>query len=301
LRGSTTLEKLPDWRQAVDCSPYDNFCGSQTQRENRYREYPFPYGKKIKNEDQFQYEAMKEIPTNWADELKIENSPGKPPPRKVEYIYPPEASSDQYQLCLDQANNLSWQEQLTKLLESTIKPESETNMVAFTISDYNYAFDMMHDFFEMNDEVVGFKGSMFMVALDKDTLEMACKYNYPVMAWPSAKPDSTEQLKQAVANTKFEVSHELAVRGIDFFFYEMDVWWLQSPKAIIKDFHSNSDRDLLLSSHQNCPMCLNIGVYSVTANEYTKEYFANSVLMATESPVSSICCFSVEVVFALGV
>ena len=34
----------------------------------------------------------------------------------------------------------------------------------------------------------------------------------------------------------------------------------------------------------NCPMCVNIGVYSVKANERTKEYFDLCIQLARESP-----------------
>ena len=64
----------------------------------------------------------------------------------------------------------------------------------------------------------------------------------------------------------------------------MDVWFLQSPIDTIAEFHSNRTNDILISSHQQSPMAINIGVYSVLANERTKEFFELCILMATESP-----------------
>ncbi|CAB9508952.1 UDP-galactopyranose mutase [Seminavis robusta] len=274
----------PDWRQAVDCSAWDNMCASLKQLENKYKDYPFPLGRKVKNKNLFKFKPLGEIPEDWKPSLHVNNSLDLPPPRKIEYIYPTEVPLTEKEKCMENAKSSTWQEQVRQLLESRLKREEVTNMVAFTISDYNYAFDMIHDIFEMNDNVVGFENAFFMVVLDQETLELCCRYGYPVVAWPSVKPESSEELKHAVANTKFEVSLELVKLEYDFFFYEMDVWFVKSPKAVIKEYHKDPEHDFLVSSHQNCPMCMNIGVYSVTANENTKEYFELNILMAKESP-----------------
>ena len=127
----------------------------------------------------------------------------------------------------------------------------------------------------MNDKVIGYPSAMFLVAIDYPTLELACQYDYPVLAWPSSVPqvNSTEDLKASVANTKFEVSYALVERNVSFLFWESDIWFLKSPKPIIQQF----DGDVLFSSHQNCPKCTNIGVYSVVANKKTKEYFQTCI------------------------
>ena len=91
-------------------------------------------------------------------------------------------------------------------------------------------------------------------------------------------------MKHAIANAKFEVSLLLVTSGIDFFFYEMDVWFLQSPKALIANYDGEDKHDSLASSHMNDPISINIGVYSATSNKRTKEYFALCILMAEESP-----------------
>ena len=302
---------MPDWHQAVDCSAWDNMCTAARVSEGRYEPYPFPLGKHVKELDRFHpvMMSLSDVPGEWHEALHVDNGIDGPPPRTVQYIYPPEAAASDASRCLAEAMELAWQVQLDALLGSgRIQRETTTNMIAFTISDYNYAFDstspdraylrplslrltknfffetVMHDVFEMTSDVVGFGGSFFMVALDKETVEMACRYGYPVVAWPSARPDDATQLKHAVANTKFEASLHLTSRGVDFLFYEMDVWFLTSPVPLIADYHGNEERDVLLSSHAKDPLAVNIGVYSVSANERTKEFFELCVSLARESP-----------------
>lgn len=55
-------------------------------------------------------------------------------------------------------------------------------MIAFTMSDETYAKDMLHDVYEMNNDIVGFQNAFFIVAMDTFTSNMACEYGYPVVA-----------------------------------------------------------------------------------------------------------------------
>lgn len=91
-------------------------------------------------------------------------------------------------------------------------------MIAFTISDYSYAQDMLHDMFQMMDYVVGFSHRHYfvMVAIDVNPVKMACQFGDPVIFW---KESDTESLKDAVANTKLVLSMELVSRGVDVFLY----------------------------------------------------------------------------------
>jgi hypothetical protein len=217
--------KVPDWHLAVDCSVWDSMCPSTKIMEGRYEAYPFPLSRHIKNLTEFDHQPISGVPDEWQHALNVGNSLDKSPPRTIVYSdLPPKVSASEKAKCIKDSNELDWKVQIDNLLLSRVKREPTTNMIAYTISDYNYAFDMMHDVFRMNSDIVGFDDAFFMVALDKETLEMACAFGYPVVAWPSAMPDDTTQLKHAVAFTKFEVSLYLISKGIDFFFYEMDVW-----------------------------------------------------------------------------
>mmetsp|Transcript_31242 Transcript_31242/g.59395 ORF Transcript_31242/g.59395 Transcript_31242/m.59395 type:complete len:785 (+) Transcript_31242:169-2523(+) len=311
---------VPDWHRAIDCSVYDNMCFATSNTRRRYEPYPFPLGRHIKNLHEFEFDHMSlssdsdEMPQEWTrallegfddidnnDDNDDNNDDNKR--RRVSYIYPPEVLTTPLQIsqCIRQSMNETWQHQIKSLLTTNrIRKESITNMVAFTISDYSYAYDMMHDVFQMNSDIVGFDGSFFMVALDESTMEMACRYGYPAVAWHThggddggddgdgGKPDDNNisQLKRDVANTKFEVSLLLVTLGVDFFFYEMDVWFLTSPKELIADYHAQPMHDILLSSHGKDPQSVNIGLYSVASNRRTAEFFDVCLRMARESPAT---------------
>jgi Nucleotide-diphospho-sugar transferase len=281
---STPPQLLPDWRLAVDCSIWDYHCVTVQQSSGRYQDYPFPYTRHYDHENLFNWTILDQVPTEWQVELTNNETSllSYSPPRPILYIYKDQVSDHNLEACLLNAQQKPWKDQMIQLIKSgRIRPENDNHLLAFTISDINYAKDMIHEVFEMNDHVVGFADAFFMVAIDFDTLELACRYGYPVIAWPSAvQANSTEELKHSVANTKLEVSLALVELQQSFFFYEMDVWFIKSPKPILRLFQG----DILLSAHQNCPMCVNIGVYLVHANEKTKEYFQVAIKLAKESP-----------------
>ena len=327
---------LPDWRLSVDCSVFDFFCVAQRQSTGLYEDYPFPLGHRRERDfEDLDYTLLQGVPAAWQSELRQNHSLLEPPSRPILYNDPPRVSFSVTKQCLTDAQTLSWQEQLDRLMlgggGGGIAPDEDTNLLAFTISDIAYAKDMIHEVFEMNDAVVDLEGAFFLVAIDYETLELCCRYGYPVVAWPTAvlnvtgvdesendknqflgteenvtaafssesmtremeevetrtnsnsnsnpAEDALEALKHSVANTKFEVSLALVERQKDFFFYEMDLWFLKSPKPLLSLFQD----DILLSSHQNCPMCANIGVYLVRANKHTLEYFQTAIALAKES------------------
>lgn len=295
-------EQLPHWRLATDCSSYHLDCFTTARRENKYRPYPFPLSPNNKqlsysssnnetsklSSPQWSVETLDRIPEDWIEYLKRDLTP-KVPIEERNYLYPSTVSEDDYRTCFELAieQNKSITEQLDVMLSGEsprIVPEPDTNMVAFTISDYSYVKDMIHDIFQMMDETVGFSPkNFFLVAIDQRSVELSCRYGYPVVLWKADEGN----LKDAVANTKVFISHELVKRGIDFFFTEMDVWWIHSPKSNLIDFqnrHYNqleskdhnqhqNDKHIYFSGHQNNYNAPNIGVYAVKADEYSEEYF----------------------------
>jgi Nucleotide-diphospho-sugar transferase len=195
------------------------------------------------------------------------------------YIYPNPASRPAFEQCFGITQNKSTMEQLDDVLSYRIVPEKDTGMIAFTITDYNYARDMIHDIVQMFEEVVGFpRNSFFFVALDVATVELACRHNYPVISW-----NNDDNLKDAVANTKLVISRELAKRGMPFFFSEMDVFWLRTPKPSLLTF-LDSSVEVMFSGHQNNPWAPNIGVYASKANDRTLEYFGHCLDILSEKP-----------------
>jgi len=269
--------------------------------------------------DEWSVETINQLPKDWIQRLrKTKNKRQKSKIAPIEernYLYPPTVPEDEYRTCLDLAihRNKTSLEQLDVLLfgegdgksedndndndnvSPVIVPEPDTNMVAFTISDYSYVKDMLHEVFQMMDETVGFSQKhFFLVALDRRSVKLACRHGYPVVLWK----DDRGSLKNAVANTKIVLSHELVKRGIDFLFTEMDVWWIASPKPHLVDFqnrhinnddNSNDNNDkqiprIYFSPHQNNPTAPNIGVYAVKADKYSEEYFRVCLDILKEKP-----------------
>ncbi len=299
-------QQLPHWRLATDCSSYDFECFAVAKRENKYLPYPFSLSMRreletetggIGNSNEWSMETLEEIPGEWVDYLERKETDTDLPVEERNYLYPPTVPEKEYQKCIDLAitQNKNTMEQLDELLSGDsprITPEPDTNMLAFTISDYGYVRDMLHDVFQMMNDVVGFANQHFLlVAIDKRSAEVACKYGYPVVLW---KADDNN-LRDAVANTKLILSHDLIKRGIDFFFTEMDVWWIQSPKPNLIDFqkrhddaisdkNDNAGKHVYFSGHQNNYNAPNIGVYAVKANEYSEEYFRVSLDVLNKKP-----------------
>mmetsp|Transcript_22275 Transcript_22275/g.55171 ORF Transcript_22275/g.55171 Transcript_22275/m.55171 type:complete len:736 (-) Transcript_22275:55-2262(-) len=290
-------QKLPHWRLGTDCSLYSFDCFAVAVREDKYMPYPFSLSARkeiessgnsgetsTKKEEDWSVEIIDELPAEWVEYLGKNETKGKIPDRN--YLYPPKVPDEEYQSCINLAikQNKTTIEQLDILFSGDspqIVPEPDTNMMAFTISDYAYVQEMIHDMFQMMDDIVGFSNKhFFLVALDEKSAELACRYGYSVVMW---KAD--DNLRDAVANTKMILSYELVKRGISFFFTEMDVWWIRSPKQHLIDFQKDPiGRHIYFSGHQNNYDSPNIGVYAVTADEYTEEYFRICLDVLKEKP-----------------
>ena len=130
-------------------------------------------------------------------------------------------------------------------------------------------FAMAHDTVEMPD-------AFFIVCMDILTAELACEADYPFVLWPQSTTGDENNndnntgaaaLKTVVANTKLEISQELLQRNQSLFFFEMDIWFVQSPKRFLDE----QTVDMLFASHFNNPNAINIGVYSAISNDATKE------------------------------
>ena len=214
-RGGMAHHRVPNYWTVFDCSVWDTMCNSANLFENRYEEYPFPLSRQVKRPQEIPLKPIRAMPKHWKGALQQTSK------RKIEYIYPKKGSDAEIRTCIQTRSSLSWTEQIDSLLSGgQIKRQSRTNMISFTIADINYAKDMIHDIYQMTETIVGFGGSFFMVAIDQDTVELACTYLYPVVAWSSANGDAqSAALKHDVANTKFEVSLYLTSLNIDFFFY----------------------------------------------------------------------------------
>ena len=184
---------------ATDCSVYSLDCFTRRVRENRYKPYPFPTTTNTITKLDGQ------LSNEWKQRLLDRHVPvtnytsDDTSSSRDHYQYPPKVSTAQYQQCISSIHDKTTMEQLDALLETkAITPEPDTNMLAFTISDYSYTHDMIHDIYQMMSAVVGFSSKhFFLLAIDKITVDLACQYGYPVIYW-----NQKDNLRDAVANTK---------------------------------------------------------------------------------------------------
>ena len=291
---------LPSWRIVTDCSTYATDCATQLQ--NRLLEYPFKVKMpNVVGEDgQYVFQQIRaedNLPEEWRRALD-EFAPSMPDePTKLELdgdrlsalVFPPKVSKEQASACYKNGLITAFNEQLDAVL-SKLHPIDDIDTIAYTMTDEKYSHDMIHDVWEMNNDIVGFRDAFFFLALDKYTLGVACEYGYPVVAAPGlikgnrkTKDENKEaDLKELVQSTKFIVSRALVDRERNFFFYEMDCWFLKSP---LKQLRQQST-DYLVSSHQWNPEGGNIGIFSVRANKRSKEFFRNLVEYSALSPES---------------
>lgn len=269
---------LPDWRIVTDCSTYAVDCVMQGQVQGRYKEYPFQFTSQ--NIANYEWNELNELPETWRASLESFDSTQKLNISSY-YEFPPEKEESEVKKCLRIAKKESFSKQLDLVLAKLDR--SLDNKVCFTISDYHYAHDMIHDVFQMAWDVVEFPKSFFMVALDKDTVELACRYGYPVLAFHGGIDDAagtTSTLRSKVQNAKFDVSKALVDQHVSFFFFEMDVFFIKSPRPWLV----NQTADIIFASHQNNPNAPNIGAYSVLANDASQEYFRYCIEWSTLTP-----------------
>ena len=288
---------LPSWRIVTECSTYATDCATHLQ--DRLLDYPFQVKMPNVVGEDGQYDFVRiraedGLPEEWRHALEAFAPPMPEEPTKLKLdgdrlsalVFPPKVSKEQASACYKKRLITTFDKQLDAIL-SRLNPVEDIDAIAYTMTDEKYSHDMIHDVWEMNNNIVGFRNAFFFLALDKYTLRLACEYGYPVVAAPgliqsnqNAKDESEGNLKQLVQSTKFTVSRALVERDVNFFFYEMDCWFLKSPMKQLRQQRA----DYLVSSHQWNPMGANIGIFSVRANKRSKEFFRNLVEHSALSP-----------------
>jgi len=240
-----------------DCDVYSLKC----PLEHHYAPYPFDFWSR-----QYNYTSVAELATTHPP---TRNNTNTKRPARAPLAPPPVPLTAQAE-CLQHVKETPYEQQLDAVL-STL--DAVHGFVAYTISDIAYASDMIHDVFSMAHATVGFPNAFFMVAMDQPTLQLACKYGYPVLPAPTQG-----NLEHRVKLTKFRVSLDILLRQQNFFFFEMDVWFIKSILPMI-------DRqwgDFMVSAHQYM-QSMNIGVYSVKANRAMIQFFTHCLEAARNS------------------
>ncbi|CAJ1965179.1 unnamed protein product [Cylindrotheca closterium] len=282
---------LPDWYLTTECSIYSIDCVSRETKRNNYQSYPFPLvNPNLKNgtlpKDNVIWKPARTFPTF---QKKKEKSATEI--NKVEVTPHKDA-----QTCVQKATTRSLKEQLDDLLPAyndfKQKDDHMNERIVYTISDYSYAKDMIDDAFYMA-RVIMKLDYFFLVAMDKATIQLACDRGYPVMGWPqlpanmmpeynSTDADSYKSTKKVadVALSKWLIALEILERQFPLFFFEMDVWFLKSPKSLWKD----QDVDVIFSGHADNPNYVNIGIYSVLPTPKAREYFEICIDLFKQRP-----------------
>ena len=141
------------------------------------------------------------------------------------------------------------------------------------MSNAAYAEEMLDEVVSMGLEVAGFD-SVAVVALDEATLLACLARGYECAGGGEG------ELRERVHATKFLVSLWLVEHGVDFVFFEMDVWFLRSARPLVL---ANS-KDLIVAAHQDSPEATNIGFFAVVSTNATRHFFADCVAETRLSP-----------------
>ena len=299
---SSSIVVFPSWAIATQCSMFHTDCPNHLH----FQEYPFPLQQQQQHDDDHHSRVVQSSSTNnitikakeWIRQLKTHNNNSSNTSNKnhhysnlTSYIYPPKVSPSTQQTCLTSTHHLPIETQLDHLLPQLTPLQSTHNMIAFSMTDITYATTMLHEVYEMNNDIVGFDNAFFFVAMDSLTATMACEYGYPVIAVMPPNNDNNnnnstqhDDLKKQVQTTKVLISKLLVERHQPFLFYEMDVWFIRSPLPLLQ--REMSHYDFVCSTHQWNPSELNIGFYAALANNGTCNYFRDSMKIMESNPLA---------------
>lgn len=131
--------------------------------QGTYTQCPFQFPSKF--EDDYDWKNLTAVPELW---MKSLNATAPKEPINETFmtadILPHMVSKEDYEACVQRMTSTTYDEQLDHVLKQ-VKRHPQLDMVAFTMADFNYVNDMLHDVFQMNDNVVGFRDAFFMVVL----------------------------------------------------------------------------------------------------------------------------------------
>ena len=259
---SSSLQSVkPDWMISRDCEVYSLKC----PLEHHYAPYPFDFWS-----GDYNYTSIAELSMHLPAHIRRHRSTNNTNGLARPPMAPPPVPLTAKIACLQYIKETPYEQQLDAILS---KLDKIHGFVAYTMSDIAYASDMIHDVFSMAHETVGFPNAFFLVAIDQQTIQLACKYGYPVLPAPTRG-----NLEDRVKLTKFQVSLDILLRQQNFFFFEMDVWFINSIIPMI----DKQWGDFMVSAHQYM-QSMNIGVYSVKANQAMIQFFTHCLEAAKNS------------------
>ncbi|KAJ1449383.1 hypothetical protein M885DRAFT_597661 [Pelagophyceae sp. CCMP2097] len=328
--------RLPWWRVAADCSAYDVNC--PTNNRDRYAAYPLEdvpedvKGLPLLVNDELPPVGADELPPVRADNAShgrlrralasAARTSAAPAPLSVWWrsVTAPDASAvataaQPRRAALMLNETTPWEARLRAVLPPPSAFDKSTfikGCVAWTMTDKSYGEAMLHDVVDMAATTAGFGDRFFIVALDRETLRAAAAGGLRAVGAPgfdaalAGVPDrvkehgaASERLRAVVQQSKYFISHWLVAHDVDFFFFEMDVWFVASAQRIVEALQRSktvqairedvaasawphrAERgivgplQLVVAAAQNNPIASNIGVFAVVASDATREFFAD--------------------------
>lgn len=113
---------------------------------------------------------------------------------------------------------------------------------------------------------IGLDG-FFFVCLDQECVDIACELGIFAFLYSAKQP------KTKVAEAKFGTAALLSKHADEYIFFEMDIWFKESPLTLLAEMDKSSGVDIQFLSHQECPKCVNIGMYQVYGNSNTASFW----------------------------
>jgi hypothetical protein len=161
------------------------------------------------------------------------------------------------------ARGSQYTEQLARIANQQTSAGGNGHL-AWTILDNSYA-NMVQDVVHMMHRIGYPTKRLAFGCLDTVALEAVCATDAGSQAFLFPTGNSLTR----VADAKFGIATSLLQAGLDFLFYEMDVWFVRSPAPLFIDKHV----ELFVSVHQDNGYSTNIGIYFVRATNHTTNLF----------------------------
>eukprot|EP00633_Aureoumbra_lagunensis_P005020 CAMPEP_0197307678 /NCGR_PEP_ID=MMETSP0891-20130614/5594_1 /TAXON_ID=44058 ORGANISM="Aureoumbra lagunensis, Strain CCMP1510" /NCGR_SAMPLE_ID=MMETSP0891 /ASSEMBLY_ACC=CAM_ASM_000534 /LENGTH=472 /DNA_ID=CAMNT_0042791305 /DNA_START=625 /DNA_END=2043 /DNA_ORIENTATION=- len=136
-----------------------------------------------------------------------------------------------------------------------------------------YAQEMLDDVISMALDIARFD-FVLVLSLDLETFRACVAKGYHC----TFVGNKDTSLRGQVEGSKFRVSKWFVDNGIDFVFFEMDVWFIKSVRSL------KPKLDMLVATHQNNPRAINIGYFAIRANNATRNFFQDCVAEAKMKP-----------------
>ncbi|KAJ1452937.1 hypothetical protein M885DRAFT_525622 [Pelagophyceae sp. CCMP2097] len=312
----------PWWHVAADCSAYDVAC--PTNRRGRYAPYPLEslptdVGILPVLVDAAAFSAKA---GSWTDDsvakedasrARLRNALASKQTAPLSTWWRAVTASDAAAISAAQRPQRAsymlnasapWESRIRAVLPAAESYDRSTfikGCVAWTMTNKAYGEAMLHEVVDMASTTAGFEDRFFVVALDLETLRAAAAAGFRAVSAPDdvsrTAKNGNERLRHAVQHSKYFVSLWLVRNHVDFFFFEMDVWFVRPAQDIVDALARSpivQDRvlriaestwphryergvvgplQMIVAAAQNRPTAANIGVFAAVASDATREFF----------------------------